>query len=95
MKLVSQDIFLYWSESNFINQAYPDADFDINKTINLDEFEKVCQSAAQLVDFGYDKTKFAIWVMDDNGQMSIRELRIDLNKKVCSPKAHIQYYLSI
>lgn len=91
VKLAVKAIFVNWSESTHINKTLKtNGNLDIDKEITLDEFEKVCQEAAEIVAAdhgGYDKTKFAIIWQDGS---RVEGCRIDL---CASERSPIEYIL--
>lgn len=60
-----KSILVHWSESNLINKALGcDDNCDIEKSVDVYEFDKLIKSAAAQVEGGYDKTVMTITLKD-------------------------------
>lgn len=76
-----ESIHVHWSESSLINNEMGcNSNFDIKKTIDLDQFQALISRAAQEVSAGggYDKTKFTVKLRNGSDW---GPFRIDINSK--------------
>lgn len=56
-----ESIKVHWSESNVINDALGhDDNCDIEKVVDVDEFDRLIKKAAGKVKTGYDKTSMTV-----------------------------------
>ena len=91
LKMCIKEIFVYWSESNIVNDLLGHKYFYIDKAVDLEKFIEVCKKAS--IGFeggGYDKTRFKV-VFQDGSEMD--HLRIDIDKECSDPLEVVAYYI--
>lgn len=76
-----ESITVNWSESTLINDVLGcDDNSDINKTVDVDEFDKLIIEAAKKVETGYDKTNLTVKLK--NGRTFASECKFNMTKQV-------------
>ncbi len=62
-----ESVFVHWTESPLINEEFGcNMDDDIEKSIEVEEFNDLIHRASKLVGIGYDKTSLSIWMKSGN-----------------------------
>jgi hypothetical protein len=85
-----KEVFIYWSESNVINETFgTNSNLDIGRAVSLEDFNNAVNKAAQQVESGYDKTRVKVTL--HNGQEF--ELRMDITKNETCLATLISRYL--
>lgn len=59
-----KSVYVHWSESSLINKELSHVDGDINKEVDIAEFDDLVRRAAALVGPGYDKTCLTVTLQD-------------------------------